>query len=118
MPVYNFSCSACKVEEEAYVPKIGEGRTCEACGGEMERVWKLGAAHRPGNAWPFTTTHLSGKPETFNSQAELDRRCKELGVTHRPDAGWLTKEFVGVDPRTGKHVYKEASGVGLPGCWV
>jgi len=73
--------------------------------------------HIPGAAWPMTTTHLSGKPETFSSQAELDRRCKELGVTHRPDNAFLDQEYVGVDFRTGKQRYKEGSGRGLPGSW-
>lgn len=83
----------------------------------MERIWGLGSQHVPGNAWPMTTKNLTGKPETFGSQAELDRRCKELGVTHRPDMGWVTKELVGTNAQ-GKAIYKEASGVGLPGCWV
>ncbi len=116
MPVYNFQCEPCKREEEAYVPSFDSSKTCEGCSAPMERVWKLGTGHRPG-AWPMTTKHLTGKPETFGSQAELDRRCKELGVTQRPDCGWTTKEFLGVDPRTGKQRYKEASGMGLPGCW-
>lgn len=72
--------------------------------------------HIPGGAWPFTTTHLSGKPETFSNQAELDRRCKELGVKHRPDASFLEKTVVGTD-RRGNPIYKEGSGMGLPGVW-
>lgn len=74
--------------------------------------------HIPGSAWPFTTTHLTGKPETFGNQAELDRRCKELGVTHRPDNAWITQEHCGVDFATGKTIYKEGSGAGMPGSWI
>ncbi len=66
----------------------------------------------------MTTTHLTGKPETFASQALLDARCKELGVTPRPDTAWLTQEYQGVDFMTGKQRYKEGSGLGVPGCWI
>lgn len=74
--------------------------------------------HIPGSAWPMTTKHLTGKEETFASQAQLDARCKELGITHRPDAAWIEQEYVGLDWRTGTQKYKEGKGLGLPGCWV
>lgn len=74
--------------------------------------------HIPGSAWPMTTKNLTGKEETFASQADLDRRCKELGVVQRPDNAWITQEHCGVDFRTGKTIYKEGSGLGMPGSWV
>lgn len=118
MPVYNWLCDPCALEDEAYVPAILGERPCPKCGEAMERTWRLGTKHIPGAAFPFMTRNLTGKWEEITSESHLQQRCKEEGVTHRPDVAYIEQEFKGVDFRTGKHQYKEASGVGLPGCWV
>lgn len=115
MPIYNYLCS-CGKEQELYQPLTTSPATICECGLVMERVLR-GRNHHPGSGWPFTTTHLTGKAETFASQKDLDRRCKELGVTHRPDTAWLDQEYQGVDFATGKQRYKEGSGLGVKGCW-
>ncbi len=66
----------------------------------------------------MTTSHLTGKPETFNSQKELDQRCKELGMVQRDDSAFLNKRYEGYDIRTGKQKHSEGSGRGNPGQWV
>lgn len=119
MPVYAFQCTN-EHEWEGYLPLFDSPNpVCASCGGSSERVWR-GRNHRAASVFPYVTTNLhpDGKPVEVKSASHLERLCKEFGVVHRPDVGWLTKEDMGLDFRTGKRVYKESSGVGLPGCWV
>lgn len=122
VPVYNFGClKECGWEGEAYLSTITSSNpTCGRCGAETERIWRLGVRHIAASGFPFTTRNLSpdGSPETFNSQSELDRACRERGMTQRDDAAWITQEYLGIDMRTGQQRYKEGNGVGLPGCWI
>lgn len=120
MPIYGFRCTCGQTEEHFFhVRDEKPSAKCGKCSLEMQRDLTVEARnHIPGSAWPMTTLHLTGKPETFASQAQLDARCKELGVTHRPDNAWISQEHQGVDFRTGKTIYKEGSGAGLPGSWV
>jgi hypothetical protein len=97
--------------------------TCDSCGKELsigEWPW---CPHGHGAAlteksFPYTTTHLNGKPITVTDRAHESRLMKEFGVTKRDDAAWVEKRIVGTDRRTGAPIYKEGNGVGLPGCWV
>jgi hypothetical protein len=98
---------------------------CDSCGHELQvGEWPFcphgfpGTTHSPANGFPFTTSHITGKPMTFNSEAELRTACKMYNVNHRPDVAWTEKRIVGTDRKTGKPIYKEGNGVGLPGCWV
>ncbi len=120
MPLYGFRCECGRTEEHYF--SVREEKPTVACGeckGIMERDLLVEARnHRPSTVFPMTTTHINGKPMTFNSDAELQRACKEYGVAHRPDAAFLTKEYAGIDWRTGRQTYKESSGVGMPNCWV
>jgi hypothetical protein len=118
LPVYDLSC-ACGREWEAYVALRSHENPLCVCGQLPERVWGLSLKHVPGGTYPYTTTNLrpDGKPVTITSDAHLQRLCKEFGATPRPDNGWLTKEYKGVDFKTGKQIYKEGSGMGLPGSW-
>ena len=89
------------------------------CGAAKVRDWHGEAGHHiPGSAWPMTTSNLSGKPETFESQKALDRRCKELGVRQRDDASYVDQSYEGYDIRTGKQNYNEGSCRGNPGVWI
>ncbi len=97
---------------------------CEKCGEEYEIGQWIFCPHgwvtrreSVGNGFPFTTSNITGKPMTFNSQRELDRACREHGVTHRPDVAWLEKRHLGSD-RNGNPIYSEGSGMGLPGVWI
>lgn len=115
MPLYTFQCREGHAFE-GYVPRSGETRPCEECGGETEIVWSAPIAG--GRGFPFTTRNFNGKPIEVKSESHLKRLCTQFGVTHRPDSAWLTKRFEGVDPKTKQVKYSESSGVGLKGCWV
>lgn len=119
MPIYTFSCP-CGKEWEGYIASSSSNNPSCACGATPERVWGFSVRHIAANGFPFTTTNVSpdGRPETFSSQSELDRVCKERGLVQRDDAAWVSQQYLGVDMRTGQQRYKEGNGVGLPGCWV
>ena len=121
MPVYSFLCEPCNLGKDAYVPLTTSPLlSCEGCGKEMEKVWSLGTEHRAASAFPYVTRNLdpSGKPVEVRSASHLESLCKQYGVTHRPDAAWVTKHYEGYDWRTGKQRYSESSGVGEKGCWI
>lgn len=114
MPIYGFRCNACEATYERYFsvrdskPQI----QCEKCEGTCERDFMAEARnHRPSSAFPFVTSHISGKPIEVKSEAHLQSLCKQYGVRHRPDAAWLEDEWQG-------NKVKEGRGHGMPGSWV
>src|SRR5687767_14890509 len=111
MPIYAYECKACQGQFDRYVNyTTSENPACE-CGGATEKIWKI-TKHVAASAFPFTTTNLTGQPIEVTSPGHLEELCKLHGVTNRPDAAFLTKEYAGVDFRTGKQIYKEGSGLG------
>lgn len=118
MPTYNWLCEPCDRGEEAYVHSFKDSYACSMCEKPMERVWALGVQHRAGSTYPYITTHLNGKPIEVTSSSHLDQLCKQFGVTNRADVAFLEKEYVGLDWKTKKQIYREGSGAGLPGCWI
>lgn len=97
---------------------------CEKCGHELQIGDYPFCPH--GNnfkqysgslSFPYTTSHITGKPIEVRSESHLKELCQTHGVTHRPDAAWVEKRIIGTG-RDGKPIYKEGNGVGLPGCWV
>lgn len=107
MPMYDFECPQGHRFEQYLSLRGADNPACE-CGAATERVLGLANTHIPGGHWPFTTTHLSGKPETFGDQASLNRRMKALGVVQRDDSSYVSKTYEGVDYKTGKQRYKES----------
>jgi hypothetical protein len=118
MPFYDWMCE-CGKKEGTYVHKPSPvAPKCE-CGEVMSRDWHSEAL--PGNAgsqWPMVTKNLTGKEEVITSEAHLQQRCREEGVTHRPDNAWVSKRQVGTNWQTGEPIYHEGSGAGEPGSWV
>lgn len=103
---------------------------CEKCGIELQiGMWPYckGAAedhetyhqtHGDTKSYPFVTKHFNGKPIEVTSAAHERSLMREYGVVKRDDAGFLEKEYLGYNAKTGKQEYKEGRGVGLPGCWI
>lgn len=120
MPIYGFRCGGCgKTEEHYFSLRDAHPTVVCSCGQVSERDLMAEARnHIPGSAWPMTTKNINGKEMTFQNEAELQRACKEFGVTHRPDSAFLEKRYEGLDFRTGQQRYSEGSGRGLPGSWV
>jgi len=85
----------------------------------MERDYHAEAGrHRPSSGFPYITSNISGKPIEVRSLEHEQALCKEYGVTKRDDQAWLEKEQVGHDWKTGKPIYWEPSGRGMPGSWI
>jgi predicted nucleic acid-binding Zn ribbon protein len=123
MPCYIFECAACSEHTTLFlsVAERKNAPSCGKCGGVMERDYHSEhSGHVPGSAWPLTTTHLNseGKPETFNSAADLERACKERGLRHRPDSAFVEQSMEMERFRTAdgrwdmRAVYKEGRGDG------
>lgn len=122
MPFYVWSCDSCEntdPAEKTFEHKMVPVAPICGCGAPKIRDWHEEAGrHIPGSAWPMITTNLTGKPESFESQKDLDRRCKELGVRQRDDSSYIDQSYEGYDIRTGEQNYNEGSGRGNPGCWI
>lgn len=119
MPIYQFECTSCKDGFEQYLSLRGEENPpCRTCSSPTERVWALGSQHKGSGIYPYVTRNLdpTGKPVEVRSASHLDSLCKQFNVVHRPDVAFIEKQHLGCD-RTGKPIYKEGSGAGLPGCW-
>ena len=97
---------------------------CEACGMELEvGMWPFcphpgGVSLVTEKTYPFTTKNFNGQPIEVTSRAHEKALMQQYGVVKRDDVGWVEKEYLGFNPRTGKQDYKEGRGVGMPGCWV
>lgn len=122
MPVFDFLCEADnEAQSDVYLPtRESENPACPKCALPMERIYSLAGRHVGSSAFPYVTKNLTpdGSPVEVKSERHLAELCKLYGKTHRPDSAWITKEYVGYDWRTGKQVYTEGSGRGLPGCWI
>jgi hypothetical protein len=98
--------------------------TCEKCGITLHvGAWPFcphpgGVSLVTEKTYPFTTKNFNGKPIEVTSRAHEAALMREYGVVKRDDVAWNGKEYLGYNYRTGKQEYKEANGVGLPGCWV
>jgi hypothetical protein len=68
--------------------------------------------------FPFITKNFTGQPIEVTSRAHEKALMQEHGVTKRDDIAWNEKSYEGYNPKTGKQEYKEANGVGMPGCWI
>lgn len=118
MPIYSFQCPS-EHEFEGFLVKFDSPNpVCEECGQATERIWRARGARRAASGFPFTTTHLNGKPIEVTSESHLQSLCKQYGVTHRPDNGFIEKRVVGTDWRTGKQIWAEGSGRGMKGSWI
>lgn len=103
---------------------------CEKCGTEIRigmYPFCKGAASDHGSfrqthgetvSYPFVTKNFNGKPIEVTSAAHERSLMKQYGVVKRDDVGFIEKEYLGFNYKTGKQEYKEGRGVGLPGCWV
>ncbi len=121
MPFYVWTCAEdCDdSQEQTFEHHMVPVAPVCGCGTAKVRDWHGEArTHRPGSAWPMTTSNVSGKSETFASQKDLDRRCKELGVRQRDDSAYIDESYEGYDIRTEKQNYNQGSGMGLPGVWI
>jgi hypothetical protein len=97
--------------------------TCEKCG----KVYTVGAwpycPHQGGvglvteKTYPFVTKHFNGQEIEVTSRAHEKALMQQYGVVKRDDVAYLEKEYLGYNPRTDKQEYKEANGMGMPGCW-
>lgn len=119
MPTYDFRCEAGHVFE-GYLPlRATENPPCGECGKPVERLISTNR-HIPASAYPYVTKniHKDGKAIEVRSPSHEAELCKIHGVRKRDDAAFLTQEYLGVDFRTGKQIYRERSGVGEKGCWV
>jgi hypothetical protein len=103
---------------------MADTTTCDKCGKELH-IGDWAFCPHPGGVslvtekcYPFVTKNFNGQPIEVTSRAHEKALCQEYGVVKRDDVAWNEKSYEGYDPRTNKQVYKEANGVGMPGCWV
>ncbi len=83
MPRYDMKCQVCGEIEELLFSMSVEKKDTEwpcHCGEKMTRI-PSSPLLDPFLTKPITLEHLGDKPETFHSQKDLRKRCKELGVS-------------------------------------
>lgn len=67
--------------------------------------------------FPYTTSHLTGKPVEITSPRHLRELEKKHHVKLRDDVAYVNQEYKGYDPFTKKQIYNE-SGRGVKGQWI
>lgn len=98
---------------------------CEKCGETLEvGSWpfcphtKREVGYIAVKSYPFVTKNFNGKPIEVTSASHEKALMQQFGVVKRDDVAWNEKTYEGYDHRTGKQVYKEGTGMGLPGVWI
>lgn len=77
MPIYEYSCTACKARTSVFVRSIGSevSATCESCGSqELERIISRVAYHRSGQ----TRLEEAGPPQ-FNPTDDYYKDPRNIG---------------------------------------
>ena len=74
MPIYEYSCTACRRTFEK-IQKVGARtlRTCEECGGKLEKLVSRSAFHLKGGGWfdsGYNRAAAGGKPAAPASDAK------------------------------------------------
>ena len=96
MPTYNWECAPCERGEEAFVENWRSEHLCGGCSQPMEKVWAI-TPRFAANGFPYTTKNFNGEPIEVSSPSHLKALCEQFGVTHRDDAAWIEKEYLGYD---------------------
>lgn len=120
MPFYCWNCEPCSQYDKTFeVHMTPIAPHCRVCDSAMERDYTTEhSRHVPASGYPYITKNISGEPIEVTSLGHERELCKQYGVEKRDDQAWLSKEHVGQDWKTGKPIYREESGLGMPGCWV
>jgi len=117
MPLFDLKCPDGHINEVYLKSLQTKNEDCRNCGKETTRIYSI-SSQSGYQEFPFVTTHITGKPLEIRDRAHFERVLKAHNLTHRPDIAWTEKEYVGYNRKTRKQEYREASGRGLPGCWV
>lgn len=89
MPIYQYSCKSGSHEFESYAAlTTTPDPPCLECGGETEKVWKLGTAHAGSMIYPYVTYHINGKRIEIQSSRHLSQLEKRYNVRLRDDKSY------------------------------
>ena len=86
MPLYDFQCDSCDKVQEHFAKMDETTREC-ICGGLMQR--KISTNYFVHGEVDFVTDHITGDPVRITSRKQMDRLCKEHGVTPKFGKGWV-----------------------------
>lgn len=120
MPIFDLACTKCAaLQMDVYVPVRGQNPACAKCAEPTEpTIISLGVTHKGTSVFPYTTTHITGKPIEIKSPGHLQEICKVHNVRLRDDNAFLEQERIGYDFKTRRQVYHEGSGLGMKGSWI
>ncbi len=82
MPVYDFRCLNCGVEDEQ-LTKIGELPSCRECGGPTEKYWGTRFPSVVGDEIDETIENLTAQPQHFSSRSEKQLFMKMHGFEEK-----------------------------------
>jgi putative FmdB family regulatory protein len=124
VPIFQYECASGEAHQfEHYLhTREQEEPLCPSCGSAATRIWKI--TKRSGyHRYPFKTKNITGYEVEVTDESHenaLIASMREQGreIVQRDDVAWIDEEYVGYDPRSGKQVYRQGSGRGLPGQWI
>ncbi|GIU82058.1 MAG: zinc ribbon domain-containing protein [Acidobacteria bacterium] len=73
MPIYEYKCNSCGTKIEK-IQKFSDPllKTCEACGGTLEKLWSLSGLQFKGTGWyvtDYARKTTNGKPSEETSKS-------------------------------------------------
>ena len=92
MPTYDYECSACKHRFEELQSFSDEPlKTCEKCGGELEKQWSLSGFQFKGAGWYVTDyAKKSGGSAAGADKSDKSESGEKSDKTEKSDAGEKT----------------------------
>ena len=85
MPIYEYKCSDCGAHVER-MQKVSEEplKTCEVCGGNLEKQWSLSGIQFKGAGW-YVTDYSNKLKDTSSDKSEKSEKSEKSDKSGKPD---------------------------------
>ncbi|MBA3692179.1 MAG: zinc ribbon domain-containing protein [Acidobacteria bacterium] len=85
MPIYEYKCSDCEAHVEK-MQKVSDEplKTCEVCGGNLEKQWSLSGIQFKGAGW-YVTDYSNKLKDTSSDKSEKSEKSEKSDKSGKPD---------------------------------
>ncbi|MCS6874090.1 MAG: hypothetical protein N2Z23_00655 [Pyrinomonadaceae bacterium] len=80
MPIYEYKCNSCGIKIEK-IQRFSEPplKTCQSCGGELEKLWSLSGFQFKGTGWYVTDYARKSVSDSTSKSEEASKACSPSG---------------------------------------
>ena len=85
MPIYEYKCLDCEAHVEK-MQKVSDEplKTCEVCGGNLEKQWSLSGIQFKGAGW-YVTDYSNKLKDTSSDKSEKSEKSEKSDKSGKPD---------------------------------